>query len=90
MAVLNRYMDRLTTAELADTLETLRRNVRDLLFRTELVSVGVESTIRHQVENRRQCIQILQELEAVTETYKIFLQHIESRAYEKEGHAGNS
>lgn len=53
MAVRNRYMERPTITELADTLETLRRNVRDLLFRTDLVSVDVESSVRHQVENRR-------------------------------------
>lgn len=77
MAVLNRCMERPTNAELAQNIETLREDVHMLMVRVQLVSIDIEATMRHQAENGRQCIQLLQEIESATGAYTHFLKHIE-------------
>lgn len=77
-------MERLTHSDLVKKIESLRGDVRDLMFRVQLISVDVESTRRHQAMSKQQCIQILKDLETVTDNYNNFLTDVRSKAYGNE------
>lgn len=74
-------MERLTHGDLVQKIESLRREIQDIVMRNMLVSVDVESTRRHQAENKRQCIQIFKDLEEISSRHTKFLSDVKSKAY---------